>query len=187
MHHDLDIEPRRARGNVAALAAAALASLAAASPVHGEPAMSAAATPIVYPAKGQSAQLQDKDKFQCYEWARAQSGFDPMAATPEPAATDAHASAPASTSRSTATGFVRGAAMGAAVGELVNHDAGHGAAAGALGGGAIAAMKQRQAAQQQQQQQQQRAAQQQAAHGQQKATFDRAFAACMDGRGYAIR
>ena len=135
--------------------------------------------PVIYPAKGQSAPQQDKDKYQCYGWAKGQTGFDPMQAPPaETAPTTAQGA-----SKQTAAGFVRGAAVGAAVGELAHHDAGRGAAAGALGGAAMAGVQQRQAAQQQQQ----RAAQQQAARSQQKATFDRAFGACMEARGYAVR
>ncbi len=34
--------------------------------------------PIIYPSKGQSAEQQEKDKFECYSWAKQQSGFDPM-------------------------------------------------------------------------------------------------------------
>jgi hypothetical protein len=34
--------------------------------------------PIVYPAKGQSEDQMEKDKYQCYSWAKNQTGFDPM-------------------------------------------------------------------------------------------------------------
>ena len=34
---------------------------------------------FIYPNTGQSAQQQDKDKYECYGWAKGQSGFDPMA------------------------------------------------------------------------------------------------------------
>ena len=34
--------------------------------------------PIVYPAKGQNNQQMEKDKYDCYHWAKKQSGFDPM-------------------------------------------------------------------------------------------------------------
>ena len=32
----------------------------------------------VYPQKGQSAEQQEKDEFDCFKWAKQQSGFDPM-------------------------------------------------------------------------------------------------------------
>jgi len=33
---------------------------------------------IIFPKNGQSQQQIEKDKFACYSWAKAQSGFDPM-------------------------------------------------------------------------------------------------------------
>ncbi len=33
---------------------------------------------IVYPADGQSQEQLDKDKYECYTWAKQQTGFDPM-------------------------------------------------------------------------------------------------------------
>ena len=42
----------------------------------------------IYPAEDQSAEQQEKDKFECYQWAKNDSGFDPMetpkASTPPP-------------------------------------------------------------------------------------------------------
>ena len=43
---------------------------------------------MIYPAKGQSQEQLDKDKYECYSWAKKQTGFDPMqvptASTPPP-------------------------------------------------------------------------------------------------------
>jgi hypothetical protein len=36
-----------------------------------------AAKPIVYPAKGQSAQQQKKDEGECHVWAKQSTGIDP--------------------------------------------------------------------------------------------------------------
>ena len=33
---------------------------------------------IVFPAKGQSQEQTERDKFDCYQWAKQQTGFDPM-------------------------------------------------------------------------------------------------------------
>ena len=33
---------------------------------------------IIYPDKGQSQQQLEQDKFECYTWAKQQTGFDPM-------------------------------------------------------------------------------------------------------------
>ncbi len=42
---------------------------------------------IAYPAGGQSAELQAKDRYECHSWAVGQSGFDPATATSAPAQT----------------------------------------------------------------------------------------------------
>lgn len=33
---------------------------------------------VIYPAEGQSQEQLDKDKYECYTWAKQQTGFDPM-------------------------------------------------------------------------------------------------------------
>jgi len=40
---------------------------------------------IIYPAEGQSKKEQARDKYECYEWSRTESGFDPavMQSTPQ--------------------------------------------------------------------------------------------------------
>jgi len=152
------------------------------------------AQPVIYPAKGQSARQQDQDRYECHSWAREQSGgYDPTQPAPTSAPLPTTAQAPGGSTRtsSTATGMATGAMGGAAVAELTNHNAGHGAAAGALGGAVIQRVKANQAQQKQQSQQQgtqQQALQQQAAaRAQQRATYERALGACMEGRGYTVK
>jgi len=41
---------------------------------------------IAYPAKGQSAEQQSRDRYECHSWAVSQSGFDPAGAQTAPAA-----------------------------------------------------------------------------------------------------
>src|SRR5213078_5029564 len=41
-----------------------------------------AADLFVYPQKGQSPEQQNKDSYECYNWAKAQSGVDPGAPPP---------------------------------------------------------------------------------------------------------
>ena len=53
---------------VAALGAAVLLSTSSAT----------AQQAFVYPNKGQSAQQTEQDKYACYEWAKQQTGYDPM-------------------------------------------------------------------------------------------------------------
>ena len=64
--------------------------------------------PIIYPNKGQSSEQQEKDKFDCYTWAKGQTGFDPMQV---PTATTAPPQEGAQQG-----GVVRGAGRGAPAG-----------------------------------------------------------------------
>ncbi len=45
--------------------------------------------PVIYPAKSQSPEQLEKDKYECYNWARQSSGFDPMQAQSAPAPSQA--------------------------------------------------------------------------------------------------
>jgi hypothetical protein len=136
----------------------------------------ASAQQYVYPAKGQSAGQQTKDEAECHQWAVKQSGFDPAKPPPQTAPPP-----PPTTATGTTPGAgARGAARGAVVGEVVGGDAGAGAAAGAV---AARGQSRRQNAAQQQQATQQ----QQQASSAQNATFAKARAACLEGRGYTVK
>jgi len=129
----------------------------------------AIAQQYVYPAKGQSPEQQKSDESACYSWAVQQTGFDPAKAQPAPQ--------PATTATGTTAGAgARGAMRGAVVGEVVGGDAGTGAAVGAV---AARGQSRRQNAATQQQQQ--------GASQQQQASFGKARAACLEGRGYTIK
>lgn len=133
-----------------------------------------------YPSKGQSPERQNTDRGECHVWAVQQSGFDP--ANPPAHATTLPAPAPQG-------GALRGAARGAALGAVggaIAGDAGKGAAVGAGAGALVGTF--RRADQQRDQAQQQTAAQQQydAQIAQQRNNYNRALAACMQGRGYSI-
>ena len=136
---------------------------------------------MVYPAQGQSPEQQQRDEFECYSWSKQRSGFDPMAmpqaTTPPPQQYGQQASP--------LGGAARGAAIGA-VGGAIGGNAGKGAAIGAVAGGLFGGMR-RNRQQQQQQQAQQQWQQQQAAHYQQnRNNYNRALAACLQGRGYTV-
>jgi len=139
-------------------------------------ATSALAEQFVYPAKGQSPEKQKKDEYECHTWAVQQSKYDP---TKPPPATEA-AKPPTTATGSTPGAGLRGAARGAVVGEVVGGNAGAGAAAGAV---AARSQSRRQNAAQAQQQQTQASQQQQA--GQQG--YQKARAACLEGRGYTVK
>ena len=119
----------------------------------------------VYPAKGQSPQQQQKDQADCHGWAMQQSGVNPGATAPPP-------SGPTGQVARTAA---RGAAVGA-VGGAIGGDAGKGAAVGAATGALVGGMRradQRRAAEQTQ--------------SQASAEYGRAYAACLEGRGYTVK
>ncbi|UCC13967.1 MAG: hypothetical protein JSW21_11480 [Gammaproteobacteria bacterium] len=137
---------------------------------------------IVYPAKGQSADQTEKDKFECYQWAKGQTGFDPMApptaSTPPPTSEAPTASA--------GKGALGGAAAGAAVGGLSSGDWGKGAVIGAVAGGLFGnhrKHKQQDANRSRQDEWSQQQAQQ---YQQQRYNYNRAYAACLEGRGYTV-
>ena len=140
--------------------AAALASGSAAA---------AAQSLIVYPASGQSKEQQMADEGECFAWAKDNTGIDPMAQQAPPP------------QQAPKGGLGRGALRGAAIGGIVDGSDGAktGAAVGATIGGIRRADQNRQQAAQQQQYQQSEAAK--------RDTFNRAYTACLTGRGYSVQ
>ncbi len=150
--------------------------------------LAASAGLLAYPTKSQTPERQTKDEAECYNWAKQQSGFDPMAASGMPV--QAQATQPEQT---THTGRVKGTAGGAAAGAAIGAVAGNagkgaaiGATAGLLASGREARRKQEQSTQQAQANAAQadaaRAAQQQLAD-----KFKRGMAVCLESRGYAVK
>ena len=96
---------------------------------------------MIYPAQGQSNEQMEKDKFECYNWAKGQTGFDPMqmptASSPPPSQEKK------SVGGSTLKGGVVGGAGGAIIGGIAGGSKGakKGAAIGGLSGGAIGGMR----------------------------------------------
>lgn len=142
---------------------------------------------FIYPSKGQTAQQQDKDKYECYGWAKGQSGFDPMAMPM------ASTPAPSAGQKSVAGGAVGGALGGAAIGAVGGliggggKGAGKGAGIGAGVGGMLGGMStagQNSKSSQDRQDWERREAANYAAN---RTKYNRAFAACMEGRGYTVK
>ena len=131
----------------------------------------------VYPAQGQSADQQSKDEYECYQWARRDTGFDPMAAPT--------ASTPAPSTQQRRGGVARGALGGAAIGAIAgdSSDAGKGAAIGGLLGG----MRQRRQNVEAQQERDQWEQQQANEYAGSRNNYNRAYAACLEGRGYTVK
>lgn len=145
---------------------------------------------FVFPAKNQTANQQSTDETYCFGWAKTQTGVDPMSVKPQQPAQQASTAEPSSSGGHTVRGAARGAAAGAAIGAVAG-DAGTGAAVGATAGALSGVAARRRAKQDEaaQQQQAQAAAQQQAqaSIAQQKATYNKAYSACMEGKGYTVK
>ena len=162
-----------------ALGLAATAALAQSTP-PATSSMSKSLGLMAFPAKGQTAQQQQKDEFDCYTWAKGQTNYDPVAPPPPQ---QAAAPAPAPPQGGAGRGAARGAAAGAAVGAVAG-DAGTGAAVGATAG-AIKGHRDKKRSQAQAQQDAQ--AQQQQASQAQLDQYKKAFSACLEGKGYSIK
>lgn len=172
----------------------ALTQQPAAAPPHTS--MSSYLGLHTFPAKNQAAEQQQKDEMACYDWAKQDSGFDPLAAAQaqQQATTPPPAQPPTPQTRGAGVkGAAGGAATGAVVGAIAG-DAGKGAAVGAAAGTMTGRARARRAeaqAQKQAQQQKQQQAQQQAqakAQTQQKLDgFKKGFSACMEAKGYVVK
>lgn len=113
---------------------------------------------FAYPQRGQSPEQISRDQYECQEWAKQQSGFDPSGAeTAKGAGVGAVVGAVIGTAAGAAIGAATGsAARGAAIGAAT------GGIGGALSGGS-------------------------GAYARNKDGYDRAYAACMTARGYVVR
>lgn len=137
---------------------------------------------VIYPAQGQSQEQNEKDKYECYIWAKQQSGFDPMQ---QPSATE-----PPPQQQAQKGGVVRGGARGALIGAAaggIAGDAGKGAGIGAVTGALVGGMRKRDQQRQQAQEQQQWEQQQAETYTKKRDEYNRAYSACLEGRGYSVK
>jgi hypothetical protein len=134
----------------------------------------AAAEPEVYPAKGQTPEQQERDQFECHQWATKDTGVDPVALAEQKLTTPTPAAHEGSGARSAGIGAIRGATDG---------DAAAGAARGFAIGRMVSVMK----AKRQLREQQSAATQEGAAVQSKLDQYDRAYAACLTGRGYTVK
>jgi len=123
----------------------------------------------VYPAKGQSADKQAKDQQECHDWAVQQTGVDPVKLAQQ----TSEKPASAGMTGSAALGAARGAADG---------ETGAGAARGVGIGRVIAMARARRQMQEEHDADMQKHEQREAQLGK----FDRAYTACLTGRGYTV-
>jgi hypothetical protein len=139
------------------------------------PLFAAAQGPVAYPAKGQSEKKQGQDEGECYAWAKKQSGVDPavLAANP-PASETGSTVGGGERARGAARGALGGAAIGAIAGDT-GKGAGVGAVAGTMAGGHRARSNR-----------DDRNTQARQAQSAQLDNYNRAWSACMTGRGYTV-
>lgn len=140
-----------------------------------------------YPLHEQSAAQQDRDRYECYLWAKKQTGFDPSAPQLAPHQRLEVVAEPAPGS-DTAAGAVTGAIIGSMA--AGRHDSAEGAVAGAIAGamlGASSDTARAQEAQRLQSRYDRQAEQRQAALEQAASNYRRAMTACLEGRGYSVR
>ena len=135
----------------------------------------------IYPAKGQDKNKQDEDRYDCHSWAVSQTGFDPN--QPQEITPSSGNQPYRPSDRHVLRGGARGAALGA-VGGAIAGDAGKGAAAGAAMGGLSGGFRRRDERRQQAVHQQSNA---QSAQQSQQSSYNRAFASCLEGRGYTVK
>jgi len=132
----------------------------------------------VFPANGQDVNKQDADEMACFKWAKGQTGFDPMNPTQVQGA-----EVDTSLDGSAVRGAARGAAGGAAIGAIAG-DTGKGAAIGAVVGG-LRGRRAKKAGDYNQQQSNNAAAA--AKEKELSDDYNKAFAVCMEGKGYTVK
>ncbi|HLY03572.1 MAG TPA: glycine zipper family protein [Candidatus Cybelea sp.] len=155
---------------------AAIALLFVATPVFAD-SLSSMFGVYVYPKNRQTSSQQANDESVCYKSAKSKTGVDPANLQP--------ATAPPTTRQQ--GGAVRGAAGGAAVGAAVGAiggNAGTGAGVGAALGAVRGRLRQTAANNAEQHYAQ---ANVQAQQSQKMNNFRRAFAACLESKGYTVK
>ncbi len=139
----------------------------------------------VYPAKGQSKDQTERDKFQCYQFAKDETGFDPMnrptTSSPPPARE--------TKTWGTGEGAIGGALLGAGVGAIAGggSGAGKGAIIGGVGGGAMGHMRRSDQKNREETRRRDWEQRETSRYNNARNSYDRAYAACLEGRGYTVR
>jgi hypothetical protein len=135
----------------------------------------------ITPKKGQTHQEMEMDRFHCYNQARSQTGFDPSQPLPDtaPPVQEKAQGGPLH-------GAAGGAAVGLGVGSLIS-DAGKGAAVGATHGALMGGVRRHKQQAAEEKSQQQRSREQAEWVEEKHHEYNRAFAACLESRGYTVK
>lgn len=139
-----------------------------------------AAELYVYPSQGQTAEDQQRDRYECHVWAADQTGFDPTRDAALPVTPKKE------TKSSTGRSLVGGAALGAAVGAIAGKNVGEAAAIGAGAGLVGSKLRGRRSQKKAQEAYQADLAFQQSYTASKTADYDRAMKTCLTGRGYTV-
>jgi len=141
-----------------------------------------------YPAKGQSKARQERDRYECYLWAKEQTGFDPSAPNLAPHQR-VRVEPIEPTGDEAKAGAISGAVLGAVIAEPGREA--EGAVKGAIAGAIVGAASEQARVDQARRIEAQRQAQLDAAHAsrveRQASNYRRAMSACLKGRGYEVR
>jgi len=132
---------------------------------------------FVYPNQGQNPEQLNRDKYECQDWARQQTGVDPLSLAQQ---------APQTQEPRRRGGLFRGAARGPVLGVIggaIGGDAGKGAAIGAGVGATAGLMRKRQA-----EREQVYAYEEANQHRRSLMNiYEQAYRACLEGKGYTAR
>ncbi len=139
---------------------------------------SAMADFMIFPAKGQSNEQLEQDKFSCYGWAKQQSGFDPMAAPTT--------STPAPSQEKKSGGAVRGALGGAALGAIIG-DSSRSARNAGVAGALIGGVRQSSANTKTEQKTKEWEQRETSNYANNRNQYNRAYTACLEGKGYTVK
>lgn len=171
---------------------ATLAQAPPVAPAAEQKTLAATMSVYVFPAEGQSPELQNRHEAECYGWAVNNTKIDPFdlqkkAEQQMQAGEQQKAMVQEQGQGAGAKGALAGAAAGALIGEIADSDAGGGAAWGAAGG-LIAGRRARRRQQRQATQQiDQRTQQAQQATAEQIEGFKKAFGVCLEAKDYLVK
>ena len=140
-------------------------------------------TVYAYPQRGQSADQQSRDRYDCSLWAVHQTGFDPSAPNVPPQYRVVASGPPPGTG--TAIGAIAGAVLGAAI--AGPYDRGAGAVFGGITGAMIGTASDASRAQENEIAMTEQERQQQVAIARKASEYRRAISACLDARGYSVK
>jgi hypothetical protein len=141
----------------------------------------------VYPSKGQTGKQLDRDRYECHNWAVAQSHYNPSDRHLAPHQQVRVVEMPPP-GRDTAVGAMTGAVIGNSV--AGRRDSGEGAVAGAIVGAMIGASSEAARRKSMDDANTRLSADAQAERARlerQAADYRRAISACLEGRGYTVK